>query len=232
MKKLFALIVFVGSSILFTLFAQNIGRQSIKISDIEGNSYNTVLIGNQHWMAENLKVSKYNDGTQIPNVTDDTKWSGLSSGAWCYYNNEVVNNSKYGKLYNWYAISLTTNGNKNLCPSGWHVPSDIEWTVLIKYLGGEDVAGGKLKGVGTTNWSYSNTDDSNISLFTGLPGGNRNDAGSFENIGEGAYWWSSSEVFWKSEATGMAWYRYLFSSIEYRKKTNQVNGLSIRCIRD
>ncbi|NDF60572.1 MAG: hypothetical protein EB100_05775, partial [Crocinitomicaceae bacterium] len=117
------------------------------ISDNDGNTYKTVYIGTQQWMAENLKVTKYNDGTSIPNISNNTQWSNLTTGAWSYYNNDVANNAKYGKLYNWYAVSPTTNGNKNVCPTGWHVPTDAEWTVLTDYLGGENVAGGKMKEV-------------------------------------------------------------------------------------
>ena len=109
------------------------------ITDAEGNSYKTVYIGTQQWMGENLKTSKYSDGTTIPNITDNT-WQNNTTGAWAYYNNDAANNAKYGKLYNWYAVSPTTNGNKNICPTGWHVPTDAEWTVLTDYLGGESVA--------------------------------------------------------------------------------------------
>ncbi len=113
------------------------------ITDIDGNLYKTVNIGNQQWMAENLKVTRYNDGTAIQNIPDNTKWSNLTTGAWTYYNNDGANNTKYGKLYNWYAVSETSNGNKNVCPTGWHVPADAEWIVLTDYLGGD--AGAKIR---------------------------------------------------------------------------------------
>jgi uncharacterized protein (TIGR02145 family) len=143
-------------------------------------------------MAENLKTSKYSDGTMIPNITDNTQWKNDSSGAWCYYNNDVANNAKYGKLYNWYAVSKTSNGNKNVCPNGWHVPSDTEWKVLTDYLGGDSVAGSKMKEVGTSSWYSPNTDATNTSLFSGLPGGNRNNNGNYNNIGNNGNWWSST----------------------------------------
>jgi uncharacterized protein (TIGR02145 family) len=152
------------------------------ITDVEGNSYKTVYIGTQQWMGENLKVSKYSDGTTIPNVTNDSQWSNLTTGAWAYNNNDEANNAKYGKLYNWYAVNPTTNGNKNICPTGWHVPTDAEWTVLTDFLGG-DVAGGKLKEVGTINWKSPNTEAINVSLFTGLPGGLRDYNGDNYSIG-------------------------------------------------
>ena len=127
--------------------------------------------------------SKYNDGTIIPNIADDVQWWKLTTGAWSYYKNDAANNAKYGKLYNWYAVSPTTNGNKNVCPTGGHVPTDAEWTVLTDYLGGASVAGGKMKEVGITSWNSPNTDATNTSLFTGLPGGYRISDGNFNLIG-------------------------------------------------
>jgi uncharacterized protein (TIGR02145 family) len=183
-------------------------------------------------MAENLKTSKYSDGTTIPNITDNTQWSNLSTGAWCYYDNNLANNSKYGKLYNWYAVSPTTNGNKNICPTGWHVPTDAEWTVLTDYLGGESVAGGKMKEVGTTSWNSPNTDVTNMSLFTGLPGGYRNSHrdsnGNYDGIGYYGYWWSSS-VFYKN-----AWFRNLncYNGNAGRNYDDKRDGFSVRCLRD
>ena len=134
--------VMTALAVSTSLFAQR-GKIGPKIKDIEGNLYKTVTIGTQQWMAENLKVSKYIDGTTIPNITDNTQWENNTTGAWSYYNNDAANNTKYGKLYNWYAVSKTTNDNKNVCPTGWYVPTDAEWTVLTDYLGGTTVAGGK-----------------------------------------------------------------------------------------
>jgi uncharacterized protein (TIGR02145 family) len=198
------------------------------ISDFEGNTYKTVYIGTQQWMGENLKTSKYSDGTTIPNITDNTQWSNLTTGAWAYYNYDASNNAKYGKLYNWYAVSPTTNGNKNVCPIGWHVPTDAEWTVLTDYLGGSSVAGGKMKEVGTTNWN-SNTESTNTSLFTGLPGGLRFSNGGYVGIGVYGYWWSGADY-----DTGYAWYRHLGydGGNAGRSGTNKGNGLSVRCLRD
>ena len=206
-----------------------IGIPGPNITDVEGNSYKTVTIGTQTWMAENLKVTKYNDGTAIPNITDNTQWSNLTTGAWSYYNNDVTNNAKYGKLYNWYAVSKTSNGNKNVCPTGWHVPTDAEWTVLTDYLGGETVAGGKMKEVGITSWNSPNTDATNTSLFTGLPGGNRNGNGYYSDIGYGGYWWSSTENY-----TDIAWNRTLndYLGNAYRYNYGKIYGLSVRCLRD
>jgi uncharacterized protein (TIGR02145 family) len=197
--------------------------------DIDNNTYKTVPIGTQQWMAENLKVTKYNDGTIIPNITDDWQWSNLSSGAWAYFNNDAANNAKYGKLYNWYVVSKTSNGNKNVCPTGWHLPTDAEWTVLTDYLGGESVAGGKMKEVGTTNWNSSNTNATNTSLFTGLPGGYRISNGDYTTIGGGGNWWSSTE-----NLTNDAWNRNLntYNGDAYRSSSLKKYGLSVRCLRD
>jgi uncharacterized protein (TIGR02145 family) len=209
---------------------QTIGKPGPNITDSEGNTYKTVFIGTQQWMAENLKVSKYSDGTTIPNITDNTQWQNNTTGAsWAYYNNDAANNAKYGKLYNWYAVSKTTNGNKNVCPTGWHVPTDVEWTVLTDYLGGASVAGGKMKEAGTINWISPNTDATNVSLFTGFPGGNRNYYGGYNYIGSAGNWWTSTE-----DNTDNAWYRTLYDSNgdAFRSFINKKNGFSVRCLRD
>ena len=214
----------------FTSIGTPVGSFQSNVSDNDGNSYKTVQIGTQVWMAENLKTSKYSDGTTIPNITDNTQLSNLTTGAWAYYNNDAANNAKYGKLYNWYAVSPTTNGNKNVCPTGWHVPTDAEWTVLTDYLGGENVAGGKLKEVDTTNWISPNTESTNASLFTGLPGGSRYFYGYYYNdVGSYGYWWSSTE-----SSIGSAWYRYLhyYSEPAYRNYNSKQYGFSVRCLRD
>jgi uncharacterized protein (TIGR02145 family) len=198
------------------------------ITDVEGNSYKTVYIGTQQWMGENLKTAKYSDGTTIPNITDNTQWSSNTTGAWSYYNNDAANNAKYGKLYNWYAVNQTTNGNKHICPTGWHVPTDAEWTVLTDYLGGESVARGKMKEAGTTNWISPNIDGTNVSLFTGLPGGLRFSSGNYVDIRVGGYWWSSTEY-----DIVIARYRSLSSTYGlYASNTNKGNGYSVRCLKD
>ena len=207
---------------------QTAGIPGPNITDSEGNTYKTVTIGNQQWMAENLEVTKYNDGTAISNITDITQWRNLTTAAWTYHNNDAANNAKYGKLYNWYTTSPTMNGNKNVCPTGWHVPTDAEWTVLTDYLGGETVAGGKMKEVGTENWDTPNTDATNTSLFTGLPGGLRNANGDYNYEASGGTWWSST-----GNASN-AWYRYLDSGdgIAGRNDSGKRNGFSVRCLKD
>ena len=208
---------------------QIIGKPGPNIIDVEGNSYKTVYLGKQCWLAENLRVSKYNDGTPIPNITNNTQWENNTTGAWVFYTKYVDANSKYGKLYNWYVVSPTTNGNKNVCPTGWHMPSDIEWKILTDYLGGEGVAGGKMKEDGIINWNSPNKDAINTSLFTGLPGGSRGDNGGYSAFGSLGFWWSSSVYDNKN-----AWYLFLSSgsggSGIYNKSKG--NGLSIRCLKD
>ena len=218
-----------SSGINFTSNGSPVGVFQNNVLDVDGNTYKTVKIGTQVWMAENLKTSKYSDGSTIPKITDDTEWNNNTTGAWCYYDNDAANNAKYGKLYNWYAVSKTTNGNKNVCPTGWHVPTDAEWTVLIDYLGGQDVAGGKLKEVGTTNWNSPNTDATNTSLFTVLPGGARFYVGNYFDFGNSGGWWSSSE-----DNTYSAWYRNLSYAhgSAYRNSANKGIGFSVRCLRD
>ena len=215
-------------NINFTSIGTPVGKFSDCIKDVDGNVYKTVTIGSQTWMAENLKTSKYNDGTSIPNVKDSLEWSKLNTGAWCYYNNDEKNNAKYGKLYNWYAVSPTTNGNKNVCPTGWHVPTDAEWTVLTDYLGGESVAGGKMKEIGTNNWVNSVSHATNISYFTSLPSGNRRSNGVFDQFFDFAYFWS-----YTAKDSIYSYYRLLnnfsFVDIDARKKAN---ALSIRCLKD
>jgi uncharacterized protein (TIGR02145 family) len=180
-------------------------------------------------MAENLKVSKYSDGTTIPNIIDNTQWENNTTGAWVYYNNDATNNAKYGKLYNWYAVSKTNNGNKNLCPVGWHIPSDAEWKVLTDYLGGASMAGGKMKEEGTLNWDSPNTGATNTSLFTGIPGGYRYNDGFFYGVGFYGAWWSSTQY-----NSDDAWNRDLGSNSEIAGKRNRgkIEGLSIRCLID
>ena len=200
------------------------------ISDIDGNTYKTIYIGTQQWMAENLKTATYNNGTIIPNIVDANQWVNLTSGAWSFYNNDATNNTKHGKLYNWHTVSSTTNGNINICPFGWHVPSYDEWNILNDYLGGNSLAGGKMKEVGTINWNTPNIDASNSSLFTALPGGFRS-GGNFSSLGEFGIWWTSSDLFDnKLNAQGFQ----LTNNTSYLQWFNspKSQGFSIRCIKN
>ena len=184
-----------------------------------------VTIGSQIWTNPNLDVVTYRNGDIIPQVTDPTAWAALTTGAWCYYNNDPANNTKYGKMYNWYAV----NDIRGLAPIGYHVPTDAEWTVLTTYLGGTTVAGSKMKEVGTTNWNSPNTDATNMSLFTGLPGGNRDINGNYFDVGNYGNWWSSTEY-----NINTAWGRYLYNSSGNVQRTNyyKKDGLSVRLIKD
>jgi len=204
---------------------------ALKLLDYDGNYYNTIKIGNQIWMAENLKTTKYNDGTAIPNVTDNTAWAALTTPAYCWYNNnEAAYKATYGALYNWYTVDVTSNGGKNVCPTGWHVPTDAEWTTLTTYLGGVDVAGGKLKETGTTHWTTPNTGATNETGFTALPGGYRHLDGTFNNIGDLGYWWSATEY-----SATLAWNRsltYNYSNVIRSYLNYKKYGYSVRCVRD
>ncbi len=194
------------------------------ISDIDGNNYKTVYIGTQQWMAENLKVSKYSDGVAIPNVTGNTEWSNLTTGAWSYYNNDIINNLTYGKLYNWYVTNPTTNGNKNICPTGWHVPTEIEWNTLANYLGGSSIAGSKMKEKGTTHWSSPNSDANNESNFTALPGGTKYPSGIFKDFGTWGTWWSSNNSRYVDLNCGNGNFSFRSNDVKY--------GFAIRCLKD
>jgi len=215
---------------------KNIGVADQNITDIDGNSYKTVRIGTQKWMAENLKVTRFNEGTFISKITDSLQWRvNNSMPAWTYYNNDSTNNSRYGKLYNWFAASKITTGNKNICPTGWHVPSISEWNILKDYLGGGSVAGGKLKEIGTKNWKSPNEGATNTSLFNARPGGFRYENGTFEGVGLNGSWWSTTEgtpvnPISPSKAFSMLVDNtHIYSSVSEDFKNI---GVSIRCIQD
>jgi uncharacterized protein (TIGR02145 family) len=206
--------------------------------DIDQNSYTYLTIGQQTWTQQNLKVSRYQDGTLIPQVTDPTAWANLTTGAWCYYNNDATTGATYGKLYNWYAVAgiydaaslATPSLRKQLVPTGWHVPNKSEWTVLSSFLGGQTLAGGKMKETGTTHWLSPNSGATDSVGFTGLPGGWRNNTvGAFDLFGSNGYWWSSTE------STSNTAY---FCSLYYLSSNAGINsavknyGYSVRCVRD
>jgi uncharacterized protein (TIGR02145 family) len=220
------------------------------ISDIDGNSYNTVLIGAQCWTKENLRVRRYNNGISIlfdatgGSGGSSTTWQNLTIGAHTIYANDSTttpsNRTKYGYLYNWYAAKgIYTTGDiqstdtLNICPSGWHVPTDAEWTTLTTELGGQDVAGGKMKSVGTAYWNSANTGATNESGFSALPGGYREPNGSFANIRSNAFFWSATEG-----DSSIAWNRDLFfNNVNVRRNfyyfgNNKSVGASVRCLRD
>lgn len=208
--------------ISFISFSQTAGAG---VTDIDGNSYETVIIGTQEWMAENLRVTKYKNGDPIPNITDNTQWGNLTSGAWSHYNNDSQYENLYGKLYNWHVMGYD---GELVCPSGWHVPSGDDWFDLFYPLGGTAIAGGKMKSIGTQYWNSPNTDATNESGFSALPAGYRDGwGGSFSGMGNEA-------TFWESNAGSTGYYH---SVITYHGGVNNGvyllrQGRSIRCIKD
>lgn len=207
------------------------------VTDIDGNAYKTIQIEiptggskglkasqsiTQTWMAENLKTTKYSNGDPIPEITQNQNWVALTTGALCSYNNDSKNSETYGYLYNWYAVNTGS-----LCPTGWHVPSDVEWATLITYLGGTNVAGGKLKETGNKHWGKPNSGATNEIGFTALPGGSRVWDGSFNLIGQDGFWWSSSE-----QDNSTSWSNFMSSSNSIIETGNfsKHTGMSVRCL--
>ncbi len=213
-----------GPDLSFT----TLNTSSTSVTDIDGNTYQLVTICSQVWTKSNLNVSKYRNGDIIPQVTDPTLWTNLTTGAWCYYANTTANGTTYGKLYNWYAV----NDPRGLAPVGFHVPSNAEWDTLRACLGGDALAGGAMKEAGNAHW-IANTDATNSSGFTGLPGGalyqgDLGITGTFQGIGEYGYFWSTTPVLTS------AWYRQLHNFNGYIVKASlyNQNGFSVRCIKD
>jgi len=209
--------IIYGEEISFTTGQSN-------VTDGDGIVYDVIQIGTQLWMKENLKTTKFNDGTNIPLVTDNSDWSDLTTpGYCCYDNDDATYKDMYGALYNYYAV---TSGK--LCPAGWHVPTDYEWVILTDYLGGELVAGGKLKQSGTDYWNSPNYSATNETGFTALPGGIRNNDGSFSEIKDHGYWWSHTE-----SSIIYAYCREMNTYGGIHRYTKRINcGLSVRCVRD
>jgi uncharacterized protein (TIGR02145 family) len=196
------------------------------VKDVDGNGYHYVTIGMQVWLVENLKTTKYNDGSTIPLVTDGTAWSALTTPGYCWYNNDAATyKNPYGALYNWYTVNTS-----KLAPAGWHVPTDSEWTVLTTFLGGTSVAGEALKSTGTTYWQSPNTGATNSSGFSALPSGYRNYDGSFTSVGGDGFWWPSTAY-----DASQSWDRFMsFNSANVGRDygIGNVYGFSIRCLRD
>ena len=212
------------------------GKVSVMKAKLKSNEMDFIFISdiikicNQAWMIKNLDVSQYRNGDPIPEVTDSTEWANLTTGAWCYYDNNPENGATFGKLYNWYAV----NDPRGLAPTGWHIPSDAEWEVLVKCLGDSSVAGGKLKDKGTFEdkkgiWQTPNTGATNTSNFTALPGGSRNSDTTLAIIRTGAYFWSTTDT---TETN--AWFRQLsFDNAKIiRRESKKYYGYSVRCVRD
>lgn len=213
-----------GEELQFTTTTDHTGETGT-VEDAGGNTYQTIGIGSQIWMTENLKTTKLNNGTDIAQVTENAAWSSLTGPGYCWYDNdEVANKETYGALYNWYTVI-----SSRLCPEGWHVPTDADWTILETFLGGSNVAGRKTKETGTLHWMNPNSGADNESGFTGLPGGMRAKDGTFSGKGASGNYWSSTDA-----SNLSAWYR----TQDYQKDSlsrgiEKVTwGYSVRGIKD
>lgn len=207
-----------GNEVSFTTLLKN------TITDYDGNVYNTVTIGTQTWLAENLKTTHYKNGDPLTQVTNQSSWADLTTGAYCNLENDVNNGNMYGKLYNWYVV----DDSRKIAPEGWHVPTDEEWTTLVTYLGGPSVAGGKMKDTGSVHWCNTNIGATNESGFFAFPGGARTDF-IFISYCQWGTWWSATEF------DSLASYnRILFNSGTEinRVNNNKKFGMSIRCVKD
>jgi len=193
--------------------------------DIDGNVYHMVTIGTQTWMVENLRTTHYNDGTPIQAAIDDSTWRVNINGAYCWFQNDSITyGTEYGALYNFYAVDSTL-----LAPQGWHIPSDTEWNTLIEFLGGVDVAGGKLKESDTLHWIIPNVGADNSTGFLAFGGSARDFDGSFFVFKESGYWWSTTQT-----QALYAWARVINtnSSSIFRNYHKKSIGMSVRCIKD
>lgn len=200
------------------------GCNSARVKDIDGNSYKTVKAGDQTWLKENLKTTRYNDGTPIPCITDNDSWAGLISPAYCWYANDPANKDIYGALYNFHAVD-----EKKLCPTGWHVPDQADWLNLVNFIGDASIAGNKLKEAGTSHWKSPNDKAEDELGFTALPGGYRSFNGAFSYMWIAGYWWSTTENI---QSTAYFWFmRY---DVNYIDKfiAAKANGFSVRCVKD
>ncbi|MFH0843549.1 MAG: fibrobacter succinogenes major paralogous domain-containing protein [Bacteroidota bacterium] len=199
------------------------------VTDQEGNSYRTIQIGQQTWMAENLRSTHYSDGGEIPHVKDIIAWTGLTTGCYCYYDNDTLNRSSYGALYNWFAV----DDPRGICPAGWHIPSDEEFTLLEEYLGGSTYAGMKMKEISQVHWASPNIGATNESGFTALPGGSRYWSFKYDffHMGYFAVFWTSTEFISDVQS---AWFRYLaMDEVRIEKSTWwKITGFSVRCVKD
>jgi len=217
--------IFYGNEIEFNTIWDN-----STISDIDGNIYQTVQIGNQIWMKENLKTTHFANSDAIPEGTGAGDISGeIDPEFWFAYNDDLINVSTYGRLYTWYTVI----DSRNICPDGWHVPTDAEWTILTNYLGGESVAGGMLKETTTMHWNSPNLGASNAAGFKALPGGYRDYDGSYYNIGYNGYWWSTTK--WsESELSINALYRRMNYDGRHVDGggNHKQRGFSVRCLMD
>lgn len=197
------------------------------MTDPDGNVYKTIIIGTQTWMAENLRTTKYRNGEKIIEVPDNVAWGNLNTGAFCNYQNtrDIDTIDSLGRLYNWFAIA----DNRNIAPTGWHVASDDEWAMLTTYLGGEQIAGGRMKESGITHWPNPNIGATNESGFSALPSGNRGNSGPFGNFGLGFFWTSDQRNTTTALDSGLA---YGTAECYRGNSADKHYGFSVRCIKD
>lgn len=216
-----------GNELIFTVHVDG-----ATISDIEGNVYKTVKIGTQTWMAENLRATSFNNGFPLQNVTNDYSDANLSAYAW-YNNNEAESRAEYGALYNYNAVAIyKTLYESNVCPAGWHVPSNNEWSTLISYLGGERFAGGKLKEKGAIHWANPNAEATDEFGFGALPGGHTNFSHGFYSQRITGSWWSSDFGYYNGQYYTMLYVMDALSGSVVPLPGNTHFGYSVRCIRD
>jgi uncharacterized protein (TIGR02145 family) len=213
---------------LVLILANSCKKEEEIITDVDGNVYTSVTIGTQVWMVENLKTTKFNDGTQIPFASNATEWQTKydQTPFYCWYDDNIANKDIYGALYKWYSVKTG-----KLCPTGWHVPSDTEWETLATFLGGDSIAGGKLKETGTTHWLEPNTGATNETDYTALPGGTRGNGESIDFLGIGSFgnYWSSTESLPGNNAWGRGFGQ---SSLLSRGWGWEPLGYSVRCLKD
>jgi uncharacterized protein (TIGR02145 family) len=202
------------------------------VTDIDGNVYETVVIGTQVWMLQNLKVSRYRNGDPIPNLSDNGEWfNSRTVGAYCNFENDESNGAIYGHLYNFAA----STDSRNIAPEGWHVPSMDEWQTLLDYLGGRPLALGKMKETGTAHWVVANPADDNSSGFTALPGSYRGTFGGYALLGNSAYWLSSTALPWVGSRTSQVFFYISWDSHNgglAQGPDDENLGMSVRCIKD
>lgn len=218
-----------GDQITFTTLSQ-LYTNAGSVTDIDGNTYASIIINTKQWMKQNLNVSKYRNGDVIPQVTDVTEWENLTTGAWCYYDNETDNGTIYGKLYNWYAV----NDPRGLAPTGWHIPTDQEWTTLTTFLGGNtNVAGAKMRDTGAL-WSPTSAVATNQSGFSALPGGQGfitttvTGEVPFNFLGDVAYWWSATS----SSANSAYTVNVSLTNSLTRSSIRNKAAISVRCVKN
>lgn len=220
-QNLISVIIIIAASSL--LSCHNPAGPDFRAVDRDGNEYKTVWLGGQVWMAENLRATRYRNGDEIPNVFNGAEWRTLSTGAWSYPLNSTSKGEIYGRQYNWFAV----NDARGICPVGWRMPDVNDWNELIEFLGGGDVAGGKMKSLDF--WHFPNYRATNLSGWSGLPGGERISDGRFRFLRERSYWWYKDDVSRTHAIVGkLAFYDELFVT----RNRSKNNGAYVRCIMD